>query len=217
MTSLFPFLIFSLLHLAGETLKSLKIRYFTKPFLMPLLAFYYISVSSDPSLLLLAAMAGGWLGDIFLMIPDRDGRKTWFRPGLGAFLLGHLFYAGAFLSVSGGFPGGNVLFWIMASVFSLLGISVYVKLKPHMGKLAVPVTVYILVIAAMGISTALCLDSQPLRYVLTAATGALVFMGSDTINAWNRFATPVRGERIFTMSTYLAGQLLLVAGYLGFN
>jgi len=44
--------------------------------------------------------------------------------------------------------------------------------------------------------------------------GALVFIISDTINAFNKFAKEIPYERLYTMSTYLLGQFLLVLGFL---
>jgi len=210
-----PFLLCSLLHVFGEVINSKRIRVISKPLLLPLLAFFYLKSTDPVSFLLLAALAGGWLGDLFLMIPDREEGKPWFKAGLVAFLLGHLFYAAAFFSRMGGngvSPGGAVV----SAGFVLYGVIVFLKMKSFLGKLFVPVTVYIGVIVMMGISTALCFGFQPLLPAGTAVLGALIFMISDTMNSWNRFVRVIPHERVLTMSTYLAGQFLIVAGFTGF-
>jgi len=214
--TLLPFLLVSLIHLGGELAGSLRVRYLSKPLLMPLLALYYLTGAADPSILMILAIGGGWLGDLFLMIPDPGKTRKWFRPGLAAFLLGHIFYMIVFLLASDGIAGLPASGWGLIILFLIFGTAVFIQLKPHMGKLAPAITVYILVITAMGFSTVLCLGSRPLGSALTAVSGAFIFMISDTVNAWNKFARDVPNERVITMSTYLLGQLLLVAGYLGF-
>ena len=96
-------------------------------------------------------------------------------------------------------------------------IIVFLKLKPHMGKLTPAITAYIIVIATMGISAVLCLPGQVRIPAVIVITGAVIFMFSDTVNAWNKFAKGIPNERVITMTTYLVGQGLLVAGYLGFS
>ncbi|MBN2658044.1 MAG: lysoplasmalogenase [Spirochaetales bacterium] len=213
---LIPFLLFSLAHVFGEIIGSMKIRYFTKPLLMPLLALYYLAGNPDPSILMILAIAGGWLGDLFLMIPDPEKTRRWFKPGLVAFLLGHIFYMSVFFRASAGKIELTMPVIILAGFVLVYCALVFLKLKPYMGKLAPAITVYIVVIAAMGISAVLCLPGQELTPAVTVIAGAMIFMVSDTVNAWNKFAKEVPRERVITMTTYLAGQGLLVAGYLGF-
>jgi len=214
--SALPFIAFSLLHVFGEVINSRWIRVLSKPLLMPLLALFYIVMSPSPSVLLLAAIAGGWLGDLFLMVPDRGESRLWFKSGLVAFLLGHLFYAAAFFreSLSGHLTVIAILF---SAVFAVYGVVVFLKMKSYLGKLLIPVAVYIAVIMVMGISTALCFGSEAAVPAGIAVLGALIFMISDTMNSWNRFVKVIPHERVLTMSTYLTGQFLLVLGYLLFT
>ncbi|MBF9016785.1 MULTISPECIES: lysoplasmalogenase [unclassified Oceanispirochaeta] len=213
--SALPFIVFSLLHVGGEAVKYRPLRYLSKPFLMPSLALFYILNAQNPSVVLIAAIAGGWLGDLFLMIPDKSDKKLFFKLGLAAFLIGHLFYAAAFFG-QGSFKFKSVMAPVAALAMIGYCLIIFIKLKPHMGKLFVPITVYIVVIAVMGISTTLCLSTQELSPALTAVFGAFVFIISDTVNAWNRFAYEIPNERVHTMNTYLTGQFLLVLGFLQF-
>ncbi|MDC7236100.1 MAG: lysoplasmalogenase [Spirochaetales bacterium] len=210
-----PFLILSLIHIAGEGLRYRPVRYLSKPFLMPALALFYILNTGAPSGLLIAAIAGGWLGDLFLMLPDRTEGKLYFKLGLLSFLLGHLFYAAAFVS-RGAFRFDSLLSLAAAVLILVYCGAVFIKLKPFMGKLFIPITAYIDVIALMGIAVTSCIYTQPLNAALTALAGAVIFMISDTLNAWNRFASEIPNERVYTMTTYLAGQFLLVLGFLCF-
>lgn len=215
MHSLLPFVLISLIHLIGEAVDARKVRYLTKPFLIPGLALYYLMNAESVSWVITAALAGGWLGDIFLMIPEKDDDNRFFKLGLVSFLLGHLFYVWTFLAQAD--LGAISLSGLLGTAFfTAYGIVVFRKLRPHMGTLFVPITLYIVVIVLMGVSTSLCMGSQSMFAAIVVIFGALVFMVSDTINAWNRFARPIPNERILTMSTYLGGQFLLVHGYLFF-
>lgn len=183
---------------------------------MPLLALFYVLNEPSPSIILLLATAGGWWGDLFLMIPDTSDRKPFFKLGLVSFLAGHLFYAAVFYS-AGSLRFDSFITPVPALVMVLYCLIVFIKLKPHMGKLFLPITVYIVVIALMGIATTLCFSTQALSPALIAVLGAVIFMISDTMNAWNRFAREIPNERVLTMSTYLSGQFLLILGFLLFT
>ncbi len=215
-TLLVAFVALSVAHLAAESARSQAGRFLTKPLLMPALALYYGASAARPDSVLLAALACGWLGDVFLMIPDPGKTRRWFRPGLVAFLAGHLLYVAvfaAFLPQAGRVPAWG---WGALAVYAAVGAVGYRLIVPHAGKLRRAIVAYIAIIVLMGASTVLPLGSVATGAALTAMAGALVFMVSDTINAYNRFVREIPGERVWTMGTYLAGQFLLVQGYLLF-
>lgn len=216
LVSVLPFIVLSLLHVGGEAIRYRPLRYGTKPFLMPALALFYVLNVPSPSFILLAAILGGWFGDLFLMIPDRSEGKLFFKLGLVSFLVGHLFYALAFVK-QGALRFDSLMAPLLALAMIVYVVLVFVKLKPHMGSLFLPITLYIVVIALMGVSTTLCFSTQSLTAALTAVIGAFIFMVSDTLNAWNRFAREIPNERVHTMNTYLAGQGLLILGYIQFS
>jgi len=83
---------------------------------------------------------------------------------------------------------------------------------PHAGKMLPAIIAYIIIIILMGASTVLPLGSVRTIGAVTAMVGALVFMVSDTLNAYNRFVREIPYERVLTMGTYLAGQFFLVQG-----
>ena len=78
-------------------------------------------------------------GDVFLMLPAQ-----YFIVGLISFLIGHLLYIGAFVS-AGGFH--LALGWLIPLL--VYGIIFYRILAPGLGKLRVPVIIYILAILIM--------------------------------------------------------------------
>jgi uncharacterized membrane protein YhhN len=210
------FIIFSLAHLVSEAASSRVGRYITKPFLMPTLALYYAASAALPNPLLIAAIICGWLGDIFLMIPDPQKTRRYFRPGLAAFLLGHILYIVVFASYLPRVSNIPAWGWAVLAVYIAAGIGGYRLIVPHAGRMLPAIIAYILIIVLMGASTILPLGSVRIAGAVAAMAGAFVFMVSDMINAYNRFVREIPRERFFTMGTYLAGQFLLVQGYLLF-
>jgi len=213
---LIVFILVSLAHLAVEAAGSITGRYITKPLLMPVLALYYVASAAQPNLLLVAAILLGWIGDVFLMLPESEKKNAYFKAGLAAFLLGHILYVvvfAAYLPHLSSVPAWGL---IALAVFVATGVAGYKLIVPHAGKLLPVIIAYIVIIFLMGVSTILPLGTVAACGAVTAMAGAFFFMVSDTINAYNKFAREIPGERLLTMGTYIAGQFLLVQGYLLF-
>lgn len=146
-----------------------------------------------------AALVLSLAGDVFLMLPsDR------FVAGLASFLLAHVAYVVGFLIVSPGSPAPIVTTALVLVVSAVL----WNRLRNGMrssGQSAflVPVTAYVVVIAAM-VASALASGNA------VAMIGAVLFMISDSIIGETRFVGSRRHERIAIMSTYHLGQILLV-------
>ena len=143
-------------------------------------------------------------GDVFLMLPDEE---TWFVPGLGSFLLGHVAYVIGL--VIGGING-------LALVAGVLGVVVLMALvAPRIiqgaaskdRRLGPPVLAYMLVISAM---VACAIGSG----VPAAFVGASLFYLSDATIGWSRFVRDFRSSRLVIITTYHAAQLLLVVSLL---
>jgi uncharacterized membrane protein YhhN len=138
-------------------------------------------------------------GDVFLMLPsDR------FVPGLVSFLVAHLFYIAAFGSVAG------VSFTAAAIVpFVLYGAVLLRILWPHLGRLKLPVAVYAAVLLVMAWQAAeQYLAVRDVRSLL-ALVGAALFVVSDSVLAFNRFAGRFHWAQALVLSTYFAAQWLI--------
>jgi uncharacterized membrane protein YhhN len=220
MTATFYLILFLALacaHLICEGFKLMTARYLLKPLLMPSLAVYYLCSTKAPHKFLLAALFASWLGDVFLMIPDPQKTRKYFKPGLAAFLLGHVFYITVFFPYAArleAFPGGG---WLLLLPYLGLGILGFRLISPHAGAMKKAIIAYVIVITSMGISTVFPLGQVSLHGVILAMAGSLIFMVSDIVNAYNKFVAEVVNERVYTMSTYLLGQFLLVQGFLFFD
>ena len=139
------------------------------------------------------------VGDVLLELP-----MDLFVPGLVAFLLAHLVYIGALaLRWRGLAPIAAVLFFAW-------GGSAFFVLQPGLGAVTIPVAVYCAVIATMGWRASAGVKGEPdRRLAMLAVAGAVLFMFSDTVLAFNKFHTPFGGARYLNMVSYWSGQLLL--------
>ena len=94
-----------------------------------------------------------------------------FLPGLLAFLFGHLAYAAAFTSVSGVQTTYLPLILLIPAVLLF-----YNWLKPGLGKLKLPVLVYMLVISIMGWQAWGLYLQHPQTKFLMASLAAVLFI-----------------------------------------
>jgi uncharacterized membrane protein YhhN len=176
-----------------------RLEYVTKP--ATLAALVAVAVVLDPMhgdtrAWFVVALVLSLLGDVFLMLP-RDR----FLFGLGSFLLGHVAYTvGLNLHREGEwlYAVPVVLAVALLAVRLVRGI----RAGPSPG-LVGPVLAYVVVIAAMGCSAVAGGNA-------VAATGALLFMLSDSLIGETRFVRPHAGAGVAIMVTYHAGQALLV-------
>jgi uncharacterized membrane protein YhhN len=187
--------------ISGKYQKSKLIHYAFKPLTMILV----ISLASErvmmlPSLygyLVLFGLCVSLLGDVFLMLPAR-----YFKSGLLAFLAAQVIYILAF---SRGLK--------TPSFTPLLAILIYAALLllllyRHLGRHRWPVLIYVL--AASGMAwLAVCRHLGRLeKGSLLALIGALLFLVSDSLNAFNRFKKAFGAAQVFILGPYFAAQLL---------
>jgi alkenylglycerophosphocholine hydrolase len=138
------------------------------------------------------------IGDMLLgMGPDL------FVAGLGAFLLAHVAYVAAYLTVT------RLSSLKRGVPFALLAVAAGVFLWPRLGGLALPVTAYVVVISTMMWRSAALIGAESLgrREQWAALAGALVFAMSDGLLAFTLFVQPVPGSSYAIMLLYWAGQL----------
>ena len=142
-------------------------------------------------------------GDVFLALPQ----DRMFLLGLISFLLGHVCYVIGFVWISG--PSGMTL--IGAIVTIVLGVVVYLWLKPHLGSMKIPVIAYILVISLMfiGAWSVLGMPQQPLAARLSIFVGAACFYISDIFVARDRFLKNAFTNRLLGLPLYYTAQFMI--------
>lgn len=137
-------------------------------------------------------------GDVFLMLPPR-----YFLAGLGSFLVGHWFYIAAF-TVEGGF---TLTWWLLPLL--LYGGFIYYLLHPHLGKMRRPVIVYIIFILMMAMTALGRWSVMDSRSALLAVIGAILFVISDSVLAFDRFRQKFKAARVIVLTTYWLAQWLI--------
>ena len=187
-------------------------RCYTKPFLMPLLAIYYISSVAEVNKLIVMALAFGFMGDVFLMWSER---KSNFMLGLEAFLIGHLCYVLLFLqnvSITKSIP---VWFYFIIIIYAIGAGAVMKKLRMYLGDMKIPTYIYMAIILFMSfISLARIWTMGMSISFFLPFIGSLLFLCSDSMLGFYTFKGKFKNGNIYIMLTYVLAQVLIVAGYL---
>ena len=144
------------------------------------------------------------VGDILLMLPVDA-----FVAGLVAFLLGHLCFIRALVSDTR--FAARPIALLVCLAYGLLNLWALWPTLP--GALHLPVVVYVVVLASMGgqaAARAWVHGDDPLAGAAQwAAGGALLFMLSDTLLAWNRFRFAIPLSALWVLATYYAAMWCL--------
>jgi uncharacterized membrane protein YhhN len=192
---------------AAVQLRLFRIEFLLKPLTLTLL----IAAAATAQLGVLkpwviAALVFGLLGDVGLLL-SREGRSDPpFMIGLGAFLLGHICYIVAFVRV--GVRGLDVLagLLVVAGVAALTLPRVLRGAARSAGRpFAGIVAGYAGLLSAMtvlGVGTG----------IVATAIGAVLFLGSDTLIARERFVAKVPHGPLLVIVSYHLAQFLIVIG-----
>ncbi|MFC4525909.1 lysoplasmalogenase [Dyella halodurans] len=139
------------------------------------------------------------VGDIFLMLPQDA-----FVPGLVAFLFAHVCFIRAVLD-DARFAARP---WALLVCLAYAALNLWLLWPSLPPALYAPVVVYVVVLACMAGQAASRAWwhagdalAVPARW---AAAGALLFMLSDTLIAWNRFRLAIPWAALWILATYYA-------------
>jgi uncharacterized membrane protein YhhN len=178
-------------------------------FKTPLSILFVITALLQPKVLpryfkfVLIGLILGLVGDVCLALPG----LTAFRVGLVVFLAGHILYILAFAILT------RRMDWINPVNILIIAISggVYLWLLPHLGKMLVPVTFYIVVISVMVAGAWAAFRNSSVRrlgawFILV---GAVLFYVSDIFVAHQRFVIEQFYNRFIGLPLYYTAQFLL--------
>src|SRR3989449_1421955 len=182
--ALVAFGVFAVLDWLAVSRSVRSLEYVAKP--ATLLALLAYAVCGHPSPWLLAALAFSLAGDVFLMLP-----ADLFLAGLAAFLGAHLAYIGAFAG-----PVLPRLVWLAAGIGLLAPVAARILRAVPDRALRAPVAVYSLAVSLVGASAVASASS-------VAIAGALLFLVSDMLIAWNRFVHPRPWAPLAIIVTFL--------------
>ncbi len=210
--SIFVFLVL-LDMIAGSSDYSL-LRHFTKPSILLALFIYFAmngkSLKRPTYILMLAALFFSWLGDVFLMYDTIS--PNYFILGLIAFLTAHLLYCVIFAKRFG--KQLTLSFWVVLVLLIVYGGILFLQLQDGLGKLQIPVIIYITAILLMALTAfgrKRWVNVESFKLVFL---GALFFIISDSILAVNKFLFSVPYSHILVMGTYATAQFLITKGVL---
>jgi alkenylglycerophosphocholine hydrolase len=164
--------------------------------LLCLMAWVRLTAHDRYANLILAGLIFSLAGDVLLEISD-----DLFVPGLIAFLIGHIGYIAAFLSVT------RELKLLRGLPFAAWVVLAYLLLLPNLGSMAAPVAAYVIVIGTMLWRSSATMTSPVLRWQWFALIGALLFGLSDTLLAFKKFSGLTIGPSFTIIVLYWLGQL----------
>jgi uncharacterized membrane protein YhhN len=193
--------------------------YLCKPLIMISIGSYFLQNSKKLNKNLvwyaLIAFLFSLFGDIFLMFIDKQ--MIFFLLGLASFLVAQVAYIFLFhqtIKISGGesFLRKNSLY---LNGYILYGVIVYGLL---FNQLDIPLKIasfaYMLALlgmSAMALNRFKAVNSSSFFLVFA---GSVLFVISDSIIALDKFLTPIPGDQLLVMTTYIAAQYLIMRGIL---
>lgn len=208
-TWLFTFLV--LIELACATLPALQAaHYFTKPLIVISLLLFFLSKKTAKFVryTMVVALLFSLGGDVLLLFTNHH--SNFFIFGLLSFLLAHAVYIAMFSKQR----NRNLAFWKPLTTVLIYAIGFFLLLKNSLGNMLLPVTAYMLVIALMAVFAFTRKGNVLKSSFIWVFGGALLFMLSDSLIAFNKFYTQIPNSEIWIMSTYALAQYFIVMGML---
>lgn len=185
-------------------------RRYSKPFLLLLIAAYYVVSVRKIDPILIAALLTSWLGDVLLM-PKGD---KWFVAGGISFMLSHFLFIAVYTTKIDfslvkwqiAVPAAIVYFGISAVIIKLV--------KPTTPKMMVaPMYIYLLANSSMNVFALMRLMSNMNAAGVVAYIGAVLFFISDcTLFMVRYYKNGYFKSHFWVMLTYIFGELMITQG-----
>jgi len=203
-------LILSLLALASAAAAILadhkenrSLVYMLRPLTMVLIIFIALRAAMPAlslyQILIAAGLCASLAGDVFMMLRDKK-----VIAGMACFIVALLFYIGAF---SRGLRFSLALWpFIILLVYAVI---ITTKLLPYLGQKKIPVILYVVAMTIMAwLSAERYLQMREI-HALSAYTGAVLFLISDSAWALNQFVRKHKFGQVLILTTYFAAQWLI--------
>lgn len=211
------YIAFSILYLIVLFTGHENLDLYLKPALVPLLGFGVYFHRKFPSKnILLSALLFSWIGDVILLFADIA--EIYFILGLLSFLIAHLSYCVLFnKQIIGEIQINKILFAVGSLLIAFYLTAMILVLIPRLGELKIAVIIYAAVISTMllfAFNGYLIWKKPGALYIFL---GAVAFVASDSILAFDKFYAPIQKSSFFIMLTYLVAQYLIVVGIIKLN
>ena len=208
---------FSIFYLLITAFDQEEIARILKPFLLPILVFAVASSAHfGTKKILITALTFSWIGDVILLFANKG--EIYFILGLVAFLVSHVFYILLFSKQAVSKTIKNkISFGAGIGLIVIYFLMMISTLAPKLGSLTIPVVIYAVVISTMlfyALKGSFQWNTIPYQSVLI---GAIFFISSDSILAFNKFDQAIPYASFLIMITYLAAQFCIVWGILKLN
>lgn len=182
----------------------------SKPFLLLLIAAYYITSVKRPEFLLIAALLTSWLGDV-LLIPQGD---KWFTAGGISFMISHFLFVALYASHTD-FTAIQPLtvIGVAAVYFGVSAVIIYL-VRPYTPKaMIIPMFFYLLANSSMNIFALMQLLSEPCAGTAIAYAGAVLFFISDcSLFMVRNYKNGYFKSYFVVMLTYILGEFMITQG-----
>lgn len=191
------------------------LKFLFKPMLMPVLMAFAVMQCRELQLkvptILIYALFFSFLGDVFLLYGDRG--EIFFLLGLGAFLIGHIFYIVLNMHKTPKQPLSiqNLLALLPMLLFAFF---LLYKLRLNVGTMLIPIVLYTFVLITLyytGLLTKASATHTTWRLIFI---GIILFILSDSMIAWSKFISPFAFSSFFIMILYIVSQYLLTIGFI---
>ncbi|MFN8251336.1 MAG: lysoplasmalogenase [Ferruginibacter sp.] len=211
------FIVATIADITGIAFNTTWLHYSAKPLLLPLLIIATaFTTPASLKMLFITALFFSWAGDLFLLF--ESSHALFFIFGLASFLTTHILYIVYFIRTVTAEETSLLKQqpWL-APVVVLYGAGLVWLLFPYLGTLKIPVIVYAAVICSMLLSSLHIYNRIPRSAAILFASGALLFVLSDSLLAINKFYTPLPYGGVWVMLTYCAAQFNIVNGFIKCN
>ena len=157
------------------------------------------------SVLIFLGLVFALIGDYFLVYVKENERK--FIYGIFCFGITQIFNISAMASLVGfAWPEFVITAILLAAAFILRAVA-----KMNMGKAAIPMSIYSVLVAYMAVKACLMLFSDNALFMQGLfSTGAALFLVSDICIGINRFVLPRKIFPVLIAVFYFLGQLMIV-------
>ena len=186
-------------------------RKFTKAALLPVLLIYYCLAAQNFLTVALVAIVFSWLGDILLI---RKDEPKFFRLGMVAFLLSHVFYTIALIAMTRGL---HVPVLVGSIVVALVAELILPRIINPPKAMRAAIIVYGVVILAMSVCALQYMVSNPSPGSVLLFAGSIIFIFSDVLMTYLAFGQKPKYFDAITMLPYIVAQGLIVFGLAAWN
>jgi len=173
---------------------------------MPALLVFYFLAAEHILFLVVSALVFSWAGDILLINKDKP---VFFKLGLAAFLVSHVFYIIAFLGLAGSI---NTLALIISIVIAVPATLAILKLLNAGKQMKIPVAAYAVVIMLMSMAALQLMLARPGFSGILIFAASLVYLFSDSYMAYLLFHSKPKYFNVVTMIPYIIAQGGIIMG-----